>query len=75
MKQYMCKGYPFSEWTNKMLEKVEKQIGCELNEFQILMLMDYLVGFVSEKDDYVQQALEATGLSDDDEPIIFLIAE
>ena len=66
MKEFKIGNYPFSEWTNKMLEKAEEMAKCELSDWDVLALIDYMAGYVSEDEERLDQALEAIGLYDDE---------
>ena len=60
MRQYIIDNYEFSEWTNKMLNKVEEKVGHKLSDREVMMLIDDLVGYVCEDEESVAQSIDAT---------------
>lgn len=60
MRQYKIDNYEFSEWTNKMLNKVEEKVGHKLSEREVLSLIDDLVGYVCEDEERLEQSIDAT---------------
>lgn len=49
-----------SEWTNKFIEICDEIAGRKLTDSEILLVMDYCIGFLCEKEDtrdYADQAL------------------
>ena len=60
MKQYYINDCPCCKEINLMLETIEKRVGHELNEHQIMLLAGYITTLVGKRDDILWEAMERT---------------
>lgn len=58
MKQYYINDCPCCKEINLMLETIEKRVGHELNEHQIMLLAGYITTLVGKRDDILREAME-----------------
>ena len=69
MRRYVINGCIMSKWTNQFLAYAEDAVGRELDEDEVMAILDYAIGFISDSKykDCAEQAAECVGLIDFDE--------
>ena len=73
MRRYVVNGCILSKWTNQFLSYAEDAVGRELDEDEVMAVLDYAIGFISDSKykDCAEQAAEFVGLIEFDDDYLF----